>query len=101
MLRHGCGRYPQPPKPGATCARQPGGPELERDLLQWAHDLADRLGGDAGIERRGVEPGMTERPRVIMRSFYVIEGQRSAEQDWLLAGAARRLARDTRQHPRL
>src|SRR5947207_3629680 len=25
--------------------------ELERDVLQRAHDLADRLGGDAGIER--------------------------------------------------
>src|SRR5207247_5860119 len=34
--------------------------ELERDVLQRAHDLADRLGGDAGIERRGVELGMTE-----------------------------------------
>src|SRR6266568_341341 len=30
-------------------------PELERDVLQRAHDLADRLGGDAGIERRSVE----------------------------------------------
>ena len=34
--------------------------ELERDVLQRAHDLADRLGGDAGIERRGVELGVTE-----------------------------------------
>jgi len=34
--------------------------ELERDVLQRAHDLADRLGGNAGIERRGVEPGVTE-----------------------------------------
>jgi len=29
-------------------------------VLQRAHDLADRLGGDAGIERRGVELGVTE-----------------------------------------
>src|SRR5205085_12134687 len=35
-------------------------PELERDVLQRTHDLADRLGGDAGIERRGVELGMAE-----------------------------------------
>src|SRR5260221_14327148 len=34
--------------------------ELERDMLQRAHDLADGLGGDAGIECRGVEPGVTE-----------------------------------------
>src|SRR5215813_5421793 len=33
---------------------------LERDVLQRAHDLADRLGGDAGIERRGVEFGVTK-----------------------------------------
>src|ERR1700741_3144012 len=34
--------------------------ELERDVLQRAHDFADRLGGDAGIERGGVELGVTE-----------------------------------------
>jgi hypothetical protein len=34
--------------------------ELERDVLQRAHDLTDRLGGDAGIERRDVELGVTE-----------------------------------------
>ena len=33
---------------------------LEGDVLQRAHDLADRLGRDAGIERCGVELGMTE-----------------------------------------
>jgi hypothetical protein len=42
-------------------------------MLQRVHDLADGLGGDAGIERGGVELGVTERPRAIMRSFYVIE----------------------------
>src|SRR6266702_8215153 len=34
--------------------------ELERDVLQRAHDLADRLGGDPGIERGGVELGVAE-----------------------------------------
>src|SRR4029434_4126379 len=34
--------------------------ELEWDALQRAHDLADRLGGDAGIEGRGVELGVAK-----------------------------------------
>ena len=34
--------------------------ELECDALQRAHNLADRLGGDTGIERRGVELGVTK-----------------------------------------
>ena len=34
--------------------------ELESDMLQRAHDLADRLGGDTGIKRRGIELGVTE-----------------------------------------
>jgi hypothetical protein len=34
--------------------------ELDRDMLQRAHDLADGLGGDPRIERRGVELGVTE-----------------------------------------
>jgi hypothetical protein len=42
-------------------------PALECDMLQRAHDLADRLGGDARIERRGVELGMTERSYAIVR----------------------------------
>ncbi len=40
-----------------------GGPdlvELERDVFQRVHDLADRLSGEAGIERRGLELGVTE-----------------------------------------
>ncbi len=28
-------------------------PELERDVLQWAHDFTDRLGGDRGYRARG------------------------------------------------
>ena len=61
---HGRGRYPRPPAPGATRAPRLGGRlgllELAGDMLQRAHDLADRLGGDAGVERRGVELGVTE-----------------------------------------
>jgi hypothetical protein len=34
--------------------------EFERDMLQRAHDLADRLGGNPGVERRGVELGVTQ-----------------------------------------
>jgi len=36
-------------------------------VIQRAHDLADGIGGDAGIERRRVELGVTERSRVILR----------------------------------
>ena len=32
----------------------------QRDAVERAHDLLDRLGGDARVERRGVELGMTE-----------------------------------------
>src|SRR5258708_5013761 len=34
--------------------------ELTGDMLQRTHDLLDRLGGDARVERRGVELGMTK-----------------------------------------
>jgi hypothetical protein len=34
--------------------------ELERDMLQRAHDLTDGLGGDTGIEGRRIELGVTE-----------------------------------------
>ena len=34
--------------------------ELHREMLQRAHDLADRLDGDAGVERRAIELGVTE-----------------------------------------
>src|SRR5216683_1756409 len=34
--------------------------ELQRDMLQRAHHLLDRLGGDPRIERRAVELGVTE-----------------------------------------
>jgi len=34
--------------------------ELARDAIERAHDFADGLGGDAGIERRRVELGVAE-----------------------------------------
>jgi hypothetical protein len=34
--------------------------ELARDAIERAHDLADGFGGDAGIERRGIELGVAE-----------------------------------------
>ena len=41
------------------------GPQ-RHEAVERAHDLADRVGGDAGIERRRLEFGMTKRTRVIM-----------------------------------
>ena len=32
--------------------------ELAGDMLQRAHDLADRVGGDVGVERRRIKFGM-------------------------------------------
>src|SRR3982074_2886086 len=34
--------------------------DLTGDMLQRAHDFPNRLGGDACIERRGIEPGVPE-----------------------------------------
>src|SRR6266851_3675352 len=34
--------------------------EVRSETLQWAHDLADRLGGNAGVERRGIELGVSK-----------------------------------------
>jgi hypothetical protein len=34
--------------------------EFDGDMLQRAHHLSDRLGGDPRIERRGIELGVTE-----------------------------------------
>jgi hypothetical protein len=69
------------------------------EAIQRAHHLADGIGGDASVERRRLQLGMPERPRVIMRIFYVIETEGSAEQDRMLASAATRSARDKRPRP--
>jgi len=37
-----------------------------REAIQWAHDRADGVGGNARIQRRRFKLGMSERTRVIM-----------------------------------
>src|SRR5215467_13865725 len=64
--------------------------------VERAGHLADRADGDAGVERRRVEFLMSQRTRAIMRTFYVIEIQSSAERDWMLANGAAVSARDRR-----
>src|SRR5260370_25654573 len=49
------GRYTR-----AALAGRPDLAELERDMLQRAHDLADRLGGNARIARGAIELGVPE-----------------------------------------
>ena len=44
-----------------------------REPVQRAHDFANDVGGHLGVARRGVELGMPEQPRAIMRTFYVTE----------------------------
>ena len=39
-------------------------------MLQRAHHFADRLGGDAGIERRGVELGVTKQDLMTRTSMF-------------------------------
>ena len=41
------------------------GPQ-RREAVERAHDLADRVGGDARVERRGDQLGMSKQSRVIM-----------------------------------
>ena len=41
--------------------------ELARDVIERAHDLSDRLGGNARIERRGIELDVAEQSCAIMR----------------------------------
>jgi hypothetical protein len=76
------------------------------DPVERARDGADRVGGDAGIQCGGLEFGVPElefgvpeQPRAIMRTFYVIETERFAARDPLLADAAMFSAPDTRQGP--
>src|SRR5271170_1179813 len=64
MSGRGRGRCPRPPAMDATrCAS--GGRfdallELACNTIEWAHDLSDGLGGDARIERGGVELGVPQ-----------------------------------------
>src|SRR5215472_103977 len=67
--------------------------------VERAGHLADRADGDAGVERRRVEFLMSQRTRGIMRTFYVIEIESSAEWDWMVANGATVSARDTRPGP--
>ena len=67
--------------------------------IEWARHLANRADGDAGVERCRVELPVSEQPRAIMRTFYVIEIQGSAERGSMLANGATASARDTRPGP--
>ena len=61
MPVRGRGKCPRPPARDAT--REPrlsGRLDLTGDMLQRDHDLLDRLGGDAGLDRRAIELGVTE-----------------------------------------
>jgi hypothetical protein len=60
---------------------------IEQQVERAGH-LADRLDGDAGVERRGVELLVSERTRAIMRTFYVLEIESSPERDSMLANDA-------------
>ena len=71
---------------------------LQQEVERACH-LADRADGDAGVERRRVELLVSERTRAIMRTFYVIETESSAERDPMLASGATLSARDTRPGP--
>src|SRR5215467_9918083 len=67
--------------------------------VERAGHLAERADGDAGVERRRVEFLMSQRTRAIMRTFYVIEIEGSAERDSMLANGAPAFARDARPGP--
>src|SRR3954463_3398927 len=55
--------------------------------VERARHLADRADGDAGVERRRVELLVSQQPRAIMRTFYVIEIESSPERDPMLRPA--------------
>src|SRR4029077_17491201 len=63
--------------------------------VERAGHLADRVDRYAGVERRRVEFLMSQWTRAIMRIFYVIEIEGSAERDSMLASIATLSARDT------
>jgi len=41
--------------------------QVQTEPLQWADDVADRVDGDAGIERGRFELGVSEQSRAIVR----------------------------------
>jgi hypothetical protein len=59
-----------------------------REPIERAGHSTDRGVGHAGVKGRGVELGMAERTRAIMRTFYVIEIESSPERDSMLANDA-------------
>src|SRR2546423_4483606 len=70
-----------------------------RKPVERAGDRSDRGVGNTRVKRRGVELGMAEQPRAIMRTFYVIEIESSPERDPMLAHDAALFVRDTRPGP--
>ncbi len=58
---------------GQQCRGLRGRLDRRDELLERAGDLAERLEGDTGVERGRVELLVPERPRAIMRTFYVTE----------------------------
>src|SRR6266436_5030754 len=67
--------------------------------VERARHLAERVDGDAGVERRRVELFVSEQPRAIMRTFYVTETKSSVGWNPMIAGAARACVRDTQPCP--
>jgi len=60
----------------------------QRQPLEGAHHGAQHVGGDVGVAGCRVQLGMAQRPRAIMRPFYVIEIEGSVARDPMLAAAA-------------
>src|SRR2546421_8797888 len=70
----------------STAGRDNGGASAGhlQQKVERARHLADRADGDAGVKRRRVELFVSERTRAIVRTFYVIETESSAERDSML-----------------
>ena len=64
------------------------------ELVERAGHRAHRSGRDLGVERGVVQLGVPERPRAIMRPFYVTAIAGSVGLDPMLAGTAERSARN-------
>src|SRR6516162_5995641 len=73
--------------------------DQRRQPVERAGYGSDRRLGEAGVKRRGVKLGVTQRTRAIMRTFYVIEIESFPERDSMIANAAALSARDTRPGP--